>query len=73
MDLPVLETDKATQLEVRDPEGHLVMFIRFLRDRHTMLVCDKQDEDFEFNAREHRIPLHVDPAKAAQVSGIIIG
>ena len=72
-DLPAFSIDEPTQLEIRDPEGYLVMFIRFLRDGHTMLICKKEDEDFNFNAKEHRIPLHVAPGTTQTPSGIIIG
>lgn len=73
MDLPVLSTDEASQVEIRDPEGYLVMFVRVLRDRRTLLVSMKEDDDFEFNAREHRIPLHLPPGEVRTPSGIIIG
>jgi hypothetical protein len=33
----------------------------------------KEDEDFQFNAREHKIPMHVPPGTTTTSSGIIIG
>jgi hypothetical protein len=73
LDLPVLQTDRASQVEIRDPEGYLVMFVRVLRDNRTILISMKEDEDFQFNAREHKIPMHVPPGTTTTSSGIIIG
>lgn len=53
----LFETRNATKVVFRDPEGHLVMFVAIMKDRRTMLVCRAGQEDFEWNARNHGIPL----------------
>lgn len=59
---PALVTDKATKVEFRDPEGYLVMFVALLHDGRTILVSNKKDADFEFNAKVHNIPLKINPS-----------
>jgi hypothetical protein len=70
MDAVTRETNQASQVEFRDLEGYLVLFVRILRDGRTMLVSKKGEDDFDFNARQHRIPLHVNPQS---VGGIVLG
>lgn len=61
LDRPVFSSNEVTQLEVRDNDGYLVMFTRFLPDGNTILISKKGEEDFEWNAENHRIPMHVPP------------
>lgn len=73
-DLPAYSSDTITQLEVRDDEGHLVLFVRFLRDRMSILVAKRGEDDFEWNAKNHKIPLHVPVTESQPASrGIILG
>lgn len=53
-------TRHATRTIIRDLEGNLVMFIIFLKDRRSMLVCQKTEEDFAWNAANHKIPMKLE-------------
>lgn len=59
---PLLETDKATWIELRDKEGFLVVLTLIMPDRQSFLITTRQDADFAETASNFGIPLK----KAAQ-------
>lgn len=57
---PLLETNEATWIDVRDESGALVFFVIFPPGKSTFLTCQKGDSDFEETARGFSIPLQID-------------
>jgi hypothetical protein len=58
---PLLKTEEATWLDIRDRSGFLVMMIFFMPDGESFLTSSKKDADFEDTARNFEIPLKIDP------------
>lgn len=59
---PLLVTDKATWLDIRDDQGFLIFICIFPPGGAAFLTVNRTDNDFEDTARNFSIPLHVDPS-----------
>ena len=58
---PLLETNEATWVDIRDRSGFLVMIIMFMPDGESFIVSSKKDADFAETAQNFDIPLKIDP------------
>ena len=56
---PLLVTQDASWLDIRDDEGHLIMFIIFPPGKKTFITCTKGDSDFDDTAKSFSIPLKI--------------
>ena len=54
---PLLVTDKATWLEVRDPDGWLVFFVIFPPGQTHAVVIDRKHPEFEDTIKHFGVPL----------------
>ena len=69
---PVFVTTEATSAEFRDKEGYLFHLVIWMRDRETVMVTSRGDKDFEWNAKNHNVSLHISPDNLKK-SRIIMG